>query len=274
MVEHGLGAEGSRENYYDYAFAAAFCRAIFVTAMAGILKAWTPLRHASRIAKPPKKDDTFGKSFRERSIFAGANALLWMLAFAWFAVIESLAELVREEQNFWGAYIVYTTMAAVFFICAVLLAWRGSAAPKCCRAIAPLGAIELMFFGIVQIELGFSLFASYAALVFRLATFTETGVIFWAVACFLMVMMWTIILWSACMSREIARQVPPAAVPAKPAGEGAQKPAPAPARQPSGYGSTSSRDVNGSASRPAAATSSRSQPAQSTPGYQKPYGGG
>lgn len=183
VVEHGLGADGSRDSEAEYTLAAACARAAFVSLVAGTLKAWAPFRHSARLAKPPKSGESFRASFRGRSMYAGANALLWVLAFAWFAVHESVAELVRPEVAGWGAVVVFGTASAFYALCALLLAWRGSATPKCLGAIAPLGALELLLYASVQIELGLALFGTCVALVSKVAADEAAGIFYWALGC-------------------------------------------------------------------------------------------
>jgi hypothetical protein len=209
LVEEGIYREASRDNYASYAFAAACSRAIFVTMCAGLVKSLRPFAHASRVAKPPKATDTAWVVFRDSSVFMGASALVWIMAFTWFSTIEALALLVEDDVNGWGAYIAYTTCAAVFLISVLVLAWRGSSAPKCCPGIKALGQIELLTFAAMPILLGLSLQTSYTTLVQILTTPEVSGIIFWSLGVFMLVLMWSVICFSAVCSAGAARRAPP-----------------------------------------------------------------
>jgi len=204
MVQESLATEQSQANSVDYAFAAAVCRTLVVTILVTLLTGYSSFRHASKIAKPPKKADTFGQAFRDNSLYMGANSLLWLLAFEYFAVIERMAAVNSAEVDQWGPYIIFTVFAFVYFVSALVVAWRGSSRPKCCTAIYALGVLEMLATSTVPILLGFTLFASYAALVLRLATAEVAGIVFWAVGVVILTSMVVLIFLSAACSRRSA----------------------------------------------------------------------
>jgi len=253
MVEEGLASEPTRDNFDGYSLAASVCRAVLVSVLAGLLKAYTPFAHAARVAKPPTQKETFASSFRERSIFTGAYALLWLVAFSWFAVVERLADLVALEEDGWGSYAVHTAFALFFLLCALALAWRGSAVPKCCGAIKPFGATEVLLYAANPMLLGFGLFSSYTALVLRLATPSLGGIVFWSLGAALMVLMWIVILASFALSRRGGAPATDATgLTAPGAAAGGKRGAPAPAQAPPSRQPTAS---------------------PATPSYRQPYAG-
>lgn len=210
LVEEGLQREGSRAHLLGYALAAAIIRSIVVTLLSGLIKAYSPFAHASKIAKPPKREETFGKSFRDRSVFLGANMLIYLVAFSWFSAIEALAVFVHDEQQQWGAYIVLTVLAFIFLLFAMLLAWRGSATAKCCARIKFLGHTELLLFGSVPILLGWCLQGSYILLILRLAPTPEVaGIAFWVLGVLMLVFLSVVIIISAACTYKKHGRAPP-----------------------------------------------------------------
>ena len=144
---------------------AAILRSAFLQVVLGVIKARTPLEHASKVHKGPKPTDTLGKSFYDSSIFVGGKTLSYICGFSWFSIVRALATLVKEDANGWGGYIVFTLFIFVFLAHAAVLAYLGAPRPLCCGPIKPLGNGELLFYSTIAIQLGWATQNSYNSLI-------------------------------------------------------------------------------------------------------------
>lgn len=181
----------------------AIVRASAVTIMAGSIKAYSPLRDASKVPKPPKKDDTFGMSFRDRSRFVGSKALSFISAFAWWDIVLGMVTAVgTEEIDGWGPYVVYTVFIVVFFVFALILAWKGSSKALCCTGVKLLACGELILYTTVAIQLGWAVKNSYQELISQLAPDDGTvDAVYWTLGATLMFIFWLLIFFMAVFGR-------------------------------------------------------------------------
>ncbi|KAG8461950.1 hypothetical protein KFE25_013969 [Diacronema lutheri] len=178
---------------------AAILRSAFLQVVLGVIKARTPLEHASKVHKGPKPTDTLGKSFYDSSIFVGGKTLSYICGFSWFSIVRALATLVKEDANGWGGYIVFTLFIFVFLAHAAVLAYLGAPRPLCCGPIKPLGNGELLFYSTIAIQLGWATQNSYNSLIAILEGGSDERLdtIAWAIGAALMLTLWLLILFFA-----------------------------------------------------------------------------
>lgn len=211
LVEEALKLETVRDNQPRYALAAAIVRSLVITLVAGFVKASAPLYHASKVAKPPKKSDTLAQSFRDRSIYLGAASLLWTVTFTWRSAIDAVAVVaaldgVANGETIYGAYLVYTVLAIMLGVAALLLAARGSAVPKYLGFVRGLGQMELLLYGSVPLLLGICVQSSYASLVMLLATAEEASSVYWSLGAIYVTIVAVAIVVSALVSHRASKQ--------------------------------------------------------------------
>jgi len=186
----------------------AIFRAFGISALAAWFRTLKPLANASKVSKPPKKDDTIISSFIERSRFVGNKSLIFVSAFAWWSIVEGLANVATGEvcdanNVCWGKYIVWTVFIGFFFGFAVFLAVRGSSRPVCMDKVQCLANIELLYFATVAIQLGWAIKNSYQTLIENVAqdTGSTISIIYWTLGGTFMLIFWLLVFFTAIFGR-------------------------------------------------------------------------
>lgn len=188
----------------------AIFRAVGISALAAWFRTLKPLANASKVAKPPKKDDTVVTSFVDRSRFVGNKSLIFVSAFAWWSIVEALANVATGDvcdakSICWGEYIVWTVFIGWYIGFAIFLAVRrgGSSRPVCVDKILCLANAELLYFATVAIQLGWAVKNSYQTLIENLAE--ESGstidIIYWTIGGTLMLIFWLLVFFTAIFGR-------------------------------------------------------------------------
>jgi len=174
---------------------AAIVRSAILTIIVGLIKAYSIFAEAAKVDKPPKPTDTFYQNFRDRSRFVGNKSLIFIVAFSWYNIIQSMDIAFEDSSDGWGPYIVYTVFTFFFLGFACVLAYRGSATAMCCTPMKMFAYAELLYFSTVAVQMGWAVKDSYNELIFQTVeqdenTNNRLNIISWSIGGTLMLILW------------------------------------------------------------------------------------